>query len=187
VKFVDEFRDAKLGQVLAGEILAEVDPHRHYKVMEVCGGHTHSIYKYGIDDLLPDIPCRILSAGNPNLYVAVRDPQTVDRAQVDTTRMRALQTGGQPICLYVFAPTKEGAYSRMFAPEVGVVEDPATGSSVAPMVATHRENNVLGAQNELRVEQGTKMGRRGILRVRLGPPLQVGGEAVAVFESSLSL
>jgi len=54
VKFVDEFRDAKLGQVLAGEILAEVDPHRHYKVMEVCGGHTHSIYKYGIDDLLPD-------------------------------------------------------------------------------------------------------------------------------------
>ena len=30
-----------------------VEPGRHYKVMEVCGGHTHSIYKYGIDDLLP--------------------------------------------------------------------------------------------------------------------------------------
>jgi len=54
VKYVDEFRDAELGQVLAGEILAEVDPKHHYKVMEVCGGHTHSIYKYGIDDLLPD-------------------------------------------------------------------------------------------------------------------------------------
>jgi hydrogenase expression/formation protein HypD len=53
VRFVDEFRDAGLGRVLAGEILSLVEPGRHYKVMEVCGGHTHSIYKYGIDDLLP--------------------------------------------------------------------------------------------------------------------------------------
>ena len=35
------------------EILSLVEPGRHYKLMEVCGGHTHSIYKYGIDDLLP--------------------------------------------------------------------------------------------------------------------------------------
>ena len=54
MRFVDEFRDAELGRALAGEILASVDPGRHYKLMEVCGGHTHSIYKYGIDDLLPD-------------------------------------------------------------------------------------------------------------------------------------
>jgi hydrogenase expression/formation protein HypD len=54
VRFVDEFRDAELGRALAGEILATVEPGRHYKVMEVCGGHTHSIYKYGIDDLLPE-------------------------------------------------------------------------------------------------------------------------------------
>jgi hydrogenase expression/formation protein HypD len=53
VKYVDEFRDAELGRALAGEILAAVEPGRHYKLMEVCGGHTHSIYKYGIDDLLP--------------------------------------------------------------------------------------------------------------------------------------
>jgi hydrogenase expression/formation protein HypD len=53
VRFVDEFRDAELGQVLANEILATVEPGRHYKLMEVCGGHTHSIYKYGVDDLLP--------------------------------------------------------------------------------------------------------------------------------------
>ena len=38
---------------MAGEILAALEPGRHYKLMEVCGGHTHSIYKYGIDDLLP--------------------------------------------------------------------------------------------------------------------------------------
>jgi hydrogenase expression/formation protein HypD len=53
MRFVDEFRDAGLGRVVAGEILAAVEPGRHYKLMEVCGGHTHSIYKYGVDDLLP--------------------------------------------------------------------------------------------------------------------------------------
>jgi hydrogenase expression/formation protein HypD len=53
MKYVDEFRDAALGQVLAGEIAASVEPGRELKLMEVCGGHTHSIYKYGVDDLLP--------------------------------------------------------------------------------------------------------------------------------------
>ncbi len=53
MRFVDEFRDAELGRVVAGEILAAVEPERRYKLMEVCGGHTHAIYKYGIDDLLP--------------------------------------------------------------------------------------------------------------------------------------
>ena len=52
-RYVDEFRDPELGRVLATEILAAVEPGRHYKFMEVCGGHTHSIYKYGVDDLLP--------------------------------------------------------------------------------------------------------------------------------------
>jgi hydrogenase expression/formation protein HypD len=54
VKYVDEFRDAELGRALAAQIAATAEPGRHYKVMEVCGGHTHSIYKYGVDDLLPD-------------------------------------------------------------------------------------------------------------------------------------
>jgi hydrogenase expression/formation protein HypD len=54
MRFVDEFRDPELGRAVAGEILATVEPGRHYKVMEVCGGHTHSIYKYGVDDLLPE-------------------------------------------------------------------------------------------------------------------------------------
>ncbi len=53
MKFVDEYRDADLGRALAAEIVTTVEPGRHYKVMEVCGGHTHTIYKYGVDDLLP--------------------------------------------------------------------------------------------------------------------------------------
>lgn len=53
MRFVDEYRDAELGRVLAGQIAATVEPGRRYKVMEVCGGHTHTIYKYGVADLLP--------------------------------------------------------------------------------------------------------------------------------------
>jgi hydrogenase expression/formation protein HypD len=53
MRFVDEFRDGELGRALAAEILDTIEPGRHYKLMEVCGGHTHSIYKYGVDDLLP--------------------------------------------------------------------------------------------------------------------------------------
>jgi hydrogenase expression/formation protein HypD len=54
VRFVDEFRDGALGRKVAAQILGVVEPGRHYKVMEVCGGHTHSIYRYGVDDLLPE-------------------------------------------------------------------------------------------------------------------------------------
>jgi hydrogenase expression/formation protein HypD len=54
MRFVDEFRDAELGRALSAQVHSLVEPGRHYKLMEVCGGHTHSIYKYGVDDLLPD-------------------------------------------------------------------------------------------------------------------------------------
>ncbi len=53
MRYVDEYRDAALGRVLAGEIVATVEPGREYKIMEVCGGHTHTIYKHGVEDLLP--------------------------------------------------------------------------------------------------------------------------------------
>ena len=53
MRFVDEFRDAEVARRLAGQIAALAEPGRHYKLMEVCGGHTHTIYKHGIEDLLP--------------------------------------------------------------------------------------------------------------------------------------
>jgi hydrogenase expression/formation protein HypD len=54
MRFVDEFRDADLAEVLGREIAALCEPGRHYKVMEVCGGHTHTIYRYGVQDHLPE-------------------------------------------------------------------------------------------------------------------------------------
>src|SRR6202022_3622129 len=52
MKFADEFRDADLARALADRITGEAGD-KHWKIMEVCGGHTHTIFKYGIEDLLP--------------------------------------------------------------------------------------------------------------------------------------
>ncbi len=53
MKYVDEFRDGRLAKGIARTIAAEADPGRRYNIMEFCGGHTHAIARYGLEDLLP--------------------------------------------------------------------------------------------------------------------------------------
>jgi hydrogenase expression/formation protein HypD len=53
MKFVDEFRDPRLIKQASDKIRRLVDPSRHYRIMEVCGGHTHAIYRFALADLLP--------------------------------------------------------------------------------------------------------------------------------------
>lgn len=53
MKFIDEFRDRKLAENLKRSIEEEVEPGRQYNLMEFCGGHTHAIFRYGVQDLLP--------------------------------------------------------------------------------------------------------------------------------------
>jgi hydrogenase expression/formation protein HypD len=54
MKFSDEFRDADTARALGTRITELAAPGRHYKIMEVCGGHTHTIYKHGLEDFLPE-------------------------------------------------------------------------------------------------------------------------------------
>jgi hydrogenase expression/formation protein HypD len=54
LRFVDEFRAPELIGKAGEEIRRLADPHRHYRIMEVCGGHTHAIYRFGLKDLLPE-------------------------------------------------------------------------------------------------------------------------------------
>jgi hydrogenase expression/formation protein HypD len=53
VKFVDEFRDPEVINRTAEEVRRLADGDRHYRMMEVCGGHTHAIYRFGLKDILP--------------------------------------------------------------------------------------------------------------------------------------
>ncbi|MGA8028790.1 MAG: hydrogenase formation protein HypD [Bryobacteraceae bacterium] len=53
MRFVDEFREPGVIGKASDEIRRLMDPQRHYRFMEVCGGHTHAIYRFGLKDLLP--------------------------------------------------------------------------------------------------------------------------------------
>ncbi len=58
MKFVDEFRDPEMAKAILERIhtLVEEIPQaqeRPLQIMEVCGGHTHSIFRYGLEELLP--------------------------------------------------------------------------------------------------------------------------------------
>ena len=53
MRYIDEFRDRRLAHAVAAEIAAAVEPDRRYNLMEFCGGHTHAVSRYGIEELVP--------------------------------------------------------------------------------------------------------------------------------------
>ena len=65
MKYVDEYRDVGRAQALAATIRAEATTGVRYALMEFCGGHTHAISRYGIEDLLPDNIRLIHGPGGP--------------------------------------------------------------------------------------------------------------------------
>ncbi len=145
-------------------------------------------------DLLPEVPCELWTAGNPNIYIALRDRSVVDRASIDATKFRALSHVDAKNCMFVFAPTPEGAYSRMFAPEQGIVEDPATGSAMGPLAAFMMKYGLSSRKNGTRFvsEQGTKMQRRSFLHVLVhgdggADGIEVGGHVTALARATMTL
>jgi hydrogenase expression/formation protein HypD len=53
MKYIEEFRQHDLAQQLSAAIRKTVKPDRNYHLMEFCGGHTHAIFRYGVQDLMP--------------------------------------------------------------------------------------------------------------------------------------
>jgi trans-2,3-dihydro-3-hydroxyanthranilate isomerase len=144
-------------------------------------------------DLL-DVAPQLLSAGNPTIFIAVGDKAAVDRAWLDLQGNKTLKgTDEEPVCVFVFTPTPEGAYSRMFAPEHGVIEDPATGSSTGPLAAFMMRHGLVpdAAGTRFLSEQGTRMKRRSILHVQIygtggADGIEVGGHVTPVVEATMS-
>jgi hydrogenase expression/formation protein HypD len=75
VKYVDEYRDPGIAHMLAEEIRRKVT--RAWVLMEVCGGQTHTLMRYGIDELLPP---QIELVHGPGCPVCVTPLEVVDRA-----------------------------------------------------------------------------------------------------------
>jgi hydrogenase expression/formation protein HypD len=105
MRFVDEFRDPEVINKTADEIRRLVDPGRHYRIMEVCGGHTHAIYRFGLKDILPTnielihgpgCPVCVLPMGRIDDGLALaKDPSVVFTAFGDMMRVPGVQ--GSPL------------------------------------------------------------------------------------------
>ncbi len=87
MKYVDEYRDAGLAAALAKRIAATVT--RPWVLMEVCGGQTHSIVRYGIDRMLPESVELVHGPGCP---VCVTSLEMIDRAHAIAQRKNVIFT-----------------------------------------------------------------------------------------------
>jgi trans-2,3-dihydro-3-hydroxyanthranilate isomerase len=146
-------------------------------------------------DLHERLPVQVVSCGVPFLFVPIRDASTVDRASGDPTAFRRLAaaTGvNVPVFIFAFTPPAS-VHSRMFAPELGIVEDPATGAASGPLGCYLVEHGlVTGAHKDAIVSrQGVAMGRPSLIHIGVaGEPgairtVRVGGQAVLVARGEL--
>lgn len=137
-------------------------------------------------------------AGNAFLFVPVRDLDAVARAHVDRAAWTALASGKGWVGAFVYAPGGESPdasfRARMFGPDVGIEEDPATGSAAAIFPGQiHDCENLSDGTHEWLVEQGYDMGRPSRIFVEAdvaGGALQsirVGGHAVRVSCGQISI
>jgi len=87
VKYVDEYRDRSVAAGLVKRIASAVT--RPWVLMEVCGGQTHSIVRYGIDRMLPE---GIELVHGPGCPVCVTSLETIDRAHAIAARKDVIFT-----------------------------------------------------------------------------------------------
>lgn len=137
------------------------------------------------NDLHETLPAQIAGAGNPFLFIPLRNREAIDRAWYAVGGFeQSIESHVSGV--FVFSLTENGMYARMFAPMSGIAEDPATGSATGPAFAYLTKRGALDPKRSSFVsEQGVKLGRRSVLHVKIdGPNFDVGGEAIFVGEGS---
>jgi trans-2,3-dihydro-3-hydroxyanthranilate isomerase len=152
----------------------------------------------GANDLTEKLPVQEVSCGVPYLFVPLRDHHAVDRAAPDSAGFgRLCEACGLDLPIFVFAvggPSPEDdVYGRMFAPDYGIIEDPATGSAAGPLgcYVVHHGAVTPDPARPLRISQGVAMGRPSRIFVSIeGEPknitgVKVGGTAVLVGRGEL--
>lgn len=139
-----------------------------------------------------------VSCGVPFLFVPVRDRGALRRIRLDRARWETLLSSFWAPQLYVFArdPEREGSdlRARMFAPAMGIAEDPATGAAATALAGYLgvREAAPSGTMRWV-VEQGFEMSRPSILEVEADKhngeivAARVGGASVLVSEGTMQL
>jgi trans-2,3-dihydro-3-hydroxyanthranilate isomerase len=141
-------------------------------------------------DLVEHLPIQVVSCGVPFLFVPLRDTATVDRALTDASAFRRLhERTGLNLPIFLFSFTRPAAvHSRMFAPELGIVEDPATGSASGPLGCYLVQHGLVEGDQARRIVsmQGVAMGRPSKIHIAITgvrdaiTDVKVGGQAVLV-------
>lgn len=148
------------------------------------------------------LPVEEISCGVPFIFLPLRTRAAVDVAEPDASAFRRLRSafGGDHIGLFVFSTEDAAdgvtAYSRMFAPGLGVLEDPATGSASGPLGCYLVTHGLVAREhaNAMVSLQGVRMGRPSRVHIAIGTNddrtitrVQVGGQAVLVSEGTLRI
>lgn len=146
-------------------------------------------------DLDARLPLERVTTGSAQLFAPVRDLDALRACRIDPAAYRRLRDAGAPASLYAFTrgarDPRNGFSARLFAPDKGVPEDPATGSAAGWLGAYLVRHAVLGAGDvETRIEQGHEIGRPSLLHVRArrtGEALEVsvGGRVIRIARGEL--
>jgi trans-2,3-dihydro-3-hydroxyanthranilate isomerase len=136
------------------------------------------------------------NAGVAYVMVPVRDLSVAASIRFDPQRWSASATGTMSAYVYCRGGVDHRAsfHARMFAPDLGITEDPATGSAVAAMSGAIRHFDALApGHHALMIEQGVEMGRPSQihLHIEAGPRgidhARIGGQAVKIAEGQILL
>jgi trans-2,3-dihydro-3-hydroxyanthranilate isomerase len=135
------------------------------------------------------------TAGNPFTFLPVRGLDAVVRSRPDPAAWDRAFGPDEPGAVYVFCrETVDGHdfHARMFAPRLGVAEDPATGSAAAAFAGLiARFGKLADGRHDIAIEQGYEMHRPSLIRVSLtmrGKNLHstsIGGDAVLISEGTI--
>jgi trans-2,3-dihydro-3-hydroxyanthranilate isomerase len=136
------------------------------------------------------------SAGNPFTFIPLRGRDAVARSQPDPGKWDQAFGPDDPAGVFVFCRETVARghhfHARMFAPRLGVPEDPATGSAAAAFAGViARFASPPDGEHEFVIEQGYEMGRPSLMRLHLAirngqlVAASVGGEAVVVAEGTI--
>jgi len=152
-----------------------------------------------VQDIDAALPMEVGSCGVPFLFVPLRSLSAAKRCRVRLDVWERALGGFETRDLFVFTREVEHAgssvHSRMFAPEMGIGEDPATGGASGPLGCYLVRHKVFDSVGELSCvsEQGIEMGRPSFIHIRIAHEgeeitgVRVGGRCVAMGEGALEL
>ncbi len=152
------------------------------------------------EDLLEHCPVQIVSTGHSKVMIGIRDCTVLNQIQPDYGALTRLSKEVACNGYYVFAFDSSGSdvlvHGRMFAPAIGINEDPVTGNANGPLGAYLVHYKIIPHNGEVfrfSARQGEAMGRAGTIGVEVkieqGEPkeVKISGNAVVAFQTELVL